>query len=703
MKQSRNILKERGLQIEGLTIQSKLILSLLPVVLLSLVVLTAITTFLNQNVVTAKSDSQMKAVLSDYASQFAGDVDAIRTETRDLSSFVSSTYQASDIDIYKDSITRIVESNEMILGSGIWFEPTEFNDSRRLCGPYWYKSLDDKGVWDGSISESWVYSDNTYDYLNQDYYIQAKALEKGSVYMSEPYFDETSGLVMITFSAPIYDNKNKFAGCVTIDMLTTYIESFFDSISVGKTGRVWLIDGNNSYIYHPDYDNVSAQNITFADTRELSSSFDITLSSSGQKMIMIDGKETLVYWITVPGTTWKMGLMIDRSEVFAESEKLVVAGIAVCVISVIFCAIMIIVHAYYFSRAARVIAETISDISEGTFHKINKYANKTDEFGVMIKSTNLLVEKLSAAADDVKRSADVVTDASEELLAESNALSESSLAVDAISKTISDGINDRKNKMEAVLNRFDALSRQLEVLALNIEKAKDDSYNTPEMTVTFDTVVFDEIQSSVSGLSELVKDVAKSVDALNNVQLGISERFDDLSANLTQINLIAMKSSAKAARFGDFGATTVALIDEISKLSEKSSEIVYHAKDEISQVSQSCDNAMARIMSLSDNVKSVEEVVSKLPDKIDIPTPKQDTVDFRNISNSMRLCERASAETHNAMKELMTLYEDNITVMKKSDELVKDLNSAVEIIDENTRMLRDSMSDLDDKVSFFKS
>ncbi len=702
MKQSRNILKERGLQIEGLTIRAKLTLSLLPVVLLSLVMLTVITTFLNQEVVFNKSDSQMKAILSDYASQFAGDIDTIKTETRDLSSFVGSTYQTSDISVYKDSITRLVESNEMILGSGIWFEPSAFN-LRRLCGPYWYKALDDKGVWDGKISESWVYSDDTYDYLAQDYFVNAKQLEQGGVYMSEPYLDETSGLVMITFSAPVYSDDNKFAGCVTIDMMTKYIEAFFDSASVGKTGRMLLIDGNNRYVYHPDYENVSKQGITFADTKELSSYFDITASSSGQKIIMVDNKQTLVYWMSVPNTTWKLGLMIDRAEVFAESERLVIAGVVVCIVAVIFCAVVIIGQAYYFSRAAKVIAETLSDMSEGTFHKINKYANKKDEFGVIIKSTNLLVEKLSAAAEDVKSSADIVADSTEKLLNESAVLSESASAVDAVSKAISDGITDRKNKMDIVADRFDAFLRQFEALSINIEKVKDDSHRDLDMTVSFDTSVFDEIQEVISNLSASVKGASESVNVLNNIQLGMSESLEELSANLTQVNLLAMKSSAKAARFGDLGATTVALIDEISKLSVKSSEIVYSVQDEISQISSSCDDAMARIIGLSEIGKDAETAVSKLPDKIDIPAPEHDTVDFRNVTNSVRLCERSCIETHNAMKELMTLYEDNITTMRKSEELVENLDNAVEIIYTNTHMLQDSMSDLDDKVSFFKS
>ncbi|MBR4313851.1 MAG: hypothetical protein IKP66_02970 [Lachnospiraceae bacterium] len=80
MKPSKNILHDKGVQIEGLTIKTKLILSVLPVVLVSLIILTYVTTVLNQRVILAKSNEQMTAILSDYTSRVSGGLDTIWTE-----------------------------------------------------------------------------------------------------------------------------------------------------------------------------------------------------------------------------------------------------------------------------------------------------------------------------------------------------------------------------------------------------------------------------------------------------------------------------------------------------------------------------------------------------------------------------------------------------------------------------------------------
>jgi methyl-accepting chemotaxis protein len=697
VKPSKNILHDKGVQIEGLTIKTKLILSVLPVVLVSLIILTYVTTVLNQRVILEKSNEEMTAILSDYTSRVSGGLDTIWTETSDLAEFVGSTYTTTKIDSYEEAITRIIKSNNKILGSGLWFEPTAYDISSKYYGVYWYKPLSDKGVWDdGKVEKTLEYSNATYDYFNQGYYSNARNAEIGTTVMTEPYYDETTGFVMITCSSPIYSKNNRFIGCVTIDIMCDYIETFFDEIQIGNTGRMLLLDGNYNYLYHPDYDNAIKQGINLHDTKDMGT--EVEVKDFGETLVTIDDTPTLLYWMRVPNTTWKIGLLIDRAEVLADSEQLILAGFIICIASVIICAVMIFVHAYYFTRAAKSIAESMYDLAEGNFHKINKYANKKDEFGVMIKSTNLLVEKLFATTDDINKVTQTVVDATTELSNEYVVLSDASTDVKNISENLSKGITTGREQAQGLLTKCDTLSRQLDDLTENVVTIQSNVKEEPVIDIT----IVNDLKRSMSELVTLVKEIVNRVQLSTESINAINESLDNLSYNARQTNMLSLKSSAKAARFGDFGATTVALIDEITKLSNTSSDITYHTKDKVAEVQTEFDLMDTKLSNLDQLSQDIDKLLDTIPDIIRKESAKQDTTDINKILKLVQLCDSTRIELQDAIKDLEPLYDDNAEIVTKADDLVKRLNNSVEVIEGNTDNLQETVKNLETQISFFK-
>lgn len=108
----------------------------------------------------------------------------------------------------------------MIFGIGLWFEKNVYPDQEYM-GPYWER--------DGSgVAKTMDYSTAEYDYFSQPYYTNAKALTAMDETMTDPYYDQTSGKVMASCSAPIFDADQKFVGCVSIDMELSTIQSIAD-------------------------------------------------------------------------------------------------------------------------------------------------------------------------------------------------------------------------------------------------------------------------------------------------------------------------------------------------------------------------------------------------------------------------------------------------------------------------------------------
>ncbi len=210
--------KKNNLKLEGMSIKFILILSIVPVVAVLLIALTVVTSVVSRNIIIERSNSEMSATLGKYTNYIDGEMYEIKAQADTLSKMIGATYTSTSIGEYDEAITSIVTGNDMVLGSGIWFEPNVYDPEQKYYGPYWMKNTDSEGKWDGgALNLTWEYSDENYDYFNQEYYKNAKSMDGASI--TNPYFDDASGMVMASCSAPIKSGDGTFIGCVTVTLM----------------------------------------------------------------------------------------------------------------------------------------------------------------------------------------------------------------------------------------------------------------------------------------------------------------------------------------------------------------------------------------------------------------------------------------------------------------------------------------------------
>ena len=243
-----------------MSIRVKMLLGILPVLVAAMVLLTLIsasrskTIIINQVVDTANADLQANVNSVD------SNLEQIRNTAENLARVVGASYKTTDMDTYGAMITDIISDNSSILGSGIWFEPNVYDSSQKYEGPYWTKDTS------GNIAVTYDYSNADYDYFNQEYYTNAKAMTAPGAVITDPYYDQTSGKIMASCSAPIFDSSNTYVGCITVDMELTAIGNMVSGIKIGNTGTAMLTTSSGVYIYTSDQDKVTnAANITTDD------------------------------------------------------------------------------------------------------------------------------------------------------------------------------------------------------------------------------------------------------------------------------------------------------------------------------------------------------------------------------------------------------------------------------------------------------
>jgi len=146
-------------------------------------------------------------------------------------------------EVLREKIPAMIDSNNMIYGSTIAFEPYAYDDSIEGYAPYFYM-VQGGGVVETSLATV------EYDYLNQPWYTEPKMT--GRMVWSEPYFDENGGNeLMVTYSVPLF-HSDKFTAVVTADITLDWLQKFIRSIKVGNLGYVFIMSRDGVVIAHND-------------------------------------------------------------------------------------------------------------------------------------------------------------------------------------------------------------------------------------------------------------------------------------------------------------------------------------------------------------------------------------------------------------------------------------------------------------------
>ena len=149
-----------------------MLLCILPVMAIAMALLTYVAANQISTIMQEMNTETMNETVIANANIVDGKLKIIKTSCVDIAQMISTSYQFVTMDNYKGTINKIISKNDSVLGSGIWFEPYMFDKNEMYVGPYWYKD-------GGQIVETYDYSNADYDYLNQGYYLDAKALSEG--------------------------------------------------------------------------------------------------------------------------------------------------------------------------------------------------------------------------------------------------------------------------------------------------------------------------------------------------------------------------------------------------------------------------------------------------------------------------------------------------------------------------------------------
>ncbi len=697
--------KKQSASYGGLSIKWKLVAVILPIVLLSIGVLALITTNLSKRIIMDRTKTEMEATLGEYTNYIGGELDGVKLQAQTLANSIGGGYKTLSFEQFDETIQSFVSSYDTVLGAGIWFEPNVYDAAKEYYGPYWIKEMGSDGTWSGKVDMTWDYSGKEYDYFNQEYYKNAKSQSGIDAVITNPYVDETSGLLMASCSAPIKDSKGNFLGCVTVTLELTSIQNSLAEVSVGETGSIWLIDSNFGYVYHPAVETAAKDGMTIDDSTELAEYIEqIKSKEIGNGQFKWQGDTRMLYWDTITSMGWKMGLTIKRDEILADVNKMIMLSIFICIIAMILSAAVIMWQASGIASVVGRVQRFAENLAKGDFTVDPLNVSRKDEIGAMSSSLNTMYENNSDVIRNIGDGSGKVSDSSMQLSETSTDLLARFEEVSAAMTRVNDAMTNTGAATEQVSASANEVNTSVQRLADEMKKTKDEAVAIEKKAAKIESESRSNSERALSiceQRGEELKEASQQAEVVNQ----IATLADSIADIASQINLLSLNASIEAARAGEHGRGFAVVAGEINTLASQTKSAVDEIQETVSGIQDAFHQLNDASMALLDfitntGVKDYENFVVVAHEY------GEDAQFFGRISDQIsEMVAYISESMEQVNAAVASIAESATETASSSAEVTDSISESAELMEKVNEMANDSQmvsENLDEIVKQFK-
>lgn len=607
-------------------IRTKMLVALVPVIVIAMVAMTTISAVSSTNIVTNQISKTMKATLEAESGTIEDYLRVVQSMAMTLSRTVGTTYKKMKLSDYETTLAEVIADNEMVLGSGIWFEPNVYDESERYVGPYIYKDGD-------TIKTTYDYSNADYDYFSQEYYTLAK--NSTSPVITDPYYDATSNTIMSSCSMPVFDGS-RFIGCVTVDVELSSIEKVISEMKVGESGTAFLLSENGIYLAGVDNEKISNnESLLNEDNSSLTEAGNAILTNdSGESSYTADdGTDYNLYYMSIPSTGWHIVIQMPESKIMQSTLHLLYNLVAVCAVALIICIVVVLLQVSSIAKSIRSVQIFAQNLAKGDF-TIEPIAVKSkDELGTMGNSLNDMyignrdvITNISIHSSDIADSSNLLNSSSEKLMKEFTEIqkymaqiNEAMMSASAATEEVNASAEEVNSSVQILATQTEEglrISNDIKKRALAVEESSRQSYRSAtELSTQFEQRLDKSIENAK---------VVENIGEMANVIANIAE----------QINLLSLNASIEAARAGEQGKGFAVVAGEIGNLAGETANAVGNIQNIIGQV----QNAFEQLSSDAKGLLTfLQETVTPDYDRF-VETASQygkDAEFFANISDKV--------------------------------------------------------------------
>ena len=445
-------------------------------------------------------------------------------------------------------------------------------------------------------------SDSSFEITERTWY---RAVETNSTILTSAYVEASTGNLILSAAAPVYDENGKnIIGVAGADIALEHIDELLSAYKIGNNGFVILVTSDGTIIYHPNSDN-QLKNLS-----ELNVSDSVMKAIQSQNGTSVkykaDGSSKYGYVGRIGTTDYYTLSCMPSSEYLASLIQciiivllLVIVGVVIIIMAIRRLAGNITKPIVALNEVAQELAEGNLDVSldvsseneigeladsiQKTVNRLKEYINYIDEIAYVLNrlSDGKLKFTLKYAGDFAKVK-DGMMHISESLQGMIENIINSSAQVSAgaddlsrAAQNIAEGASTQAASVEELVATSVSVSEQVKENTDDALKSADETARVTKM-----------MQDSRTQMDQMTEAMNKITETSNEV-VSIIKTIEDIA---DQTNLLALNASIEAARAGEAGKGFAVVAEEIRVLAEQSKAAVSHIQDVTNNVMDAVNN-----------------------------------------------------------------------------------------------------------------
>ncbi len=408
------------------------------------------------------------------------------------------------------------------------------------------------------------------------------ALAAGTLVVTKPYGDSSTGAPYVSFSAPMMRNGSA-DGVVSGAVPLEGVREVVSTVHPTPASLAFVVTRDGHVIAHPDAKLALKPATDIAEA--LTPAALASLAQAGAPMeIALGGVVKLLKAQPVAGTDWYLVIALDKAEATAGlSRVLRTLGVAMLLLTLAAVGLAAFFTSNSFRSLSRVrdAMDTIGSGGGDLTHRLPVAGR--DEVAQISASFNAFVDKISAVLHDVKSGVDSMK-----------------LATDEIEM----GNRDLSQRTETSASNLQHTSAALTELTASVKQSAESAMEASRLATSAS-------EAAARG-GAVVTSAVSTMDEIARASARITEIIGVIDGIAFQTNILALNAAVEAARAGEQGRGFAVVAGEVRTLAQRCATAASEIKDLIQSSEASVDTGAQRVQAAGAAMREIVEGIERV-------------------------------------------------------------------------------------------
>ncbi len=450
--------------------------------------------------------------------------------------------------------------------------------------------------------------------------------------LTEPYVDPSTGGMIVSAVAPVYDEDGSALGAVGLDFSLEHVSAVMSEYKIGRGGYVVLFSNEGMILYHPNAD------LILKDVGDVNPSNNVlhAISNNAENFMRfhIGGESRYGYSAPISDTGY---MVLSALSIFEFYSKIIICMVILAAVFAV--AVLLIIVGI--KKTAKEITDPVAALNVAakslaagdldvelhidvnneigelgksiskTVDRLKEYIVYIDEISVVLSQMadgKLNIELKNDYVGEFQKLKDAMLNISASLIHIMEEIHESASAVSVgadelakASQMLAEGACAQATEVDSLVQSSTGVSKQVEVTRREAEHSVNE---TKRLTVMMENN--QQLMNQMMEAMEKIYDTSKQV-------VGIIQTIEEIAS---QTNLLSLNASIEAARAGEAGRGFSVVAGEIGSLADESSRSANSTTELINlsmtEIERGNELAKSVLGSLAEAVKAVEVLDSQI-------------------------------------------------------------------------------------------